>query len=47
MRLLRVREAFDHPDFIFELKLDGFRGVAFVDNGRCQLVSSNGHTFDQ
>ena len=47
MRLLRVREVFDDPDFIFELKLDGFRGLAFVENGRCQLVSRNGHTFRQ
>lgn len=47
MRLLRVREVFDDPDFIYELKLDGFRGLAFVDNGRCDLISRNGHTFTQ
>jgi ATP-dependent DNA ligase len=47
MRLLRVREVFDDPDFIFELKLDGFRGLAFLANGRCQLVSRNGHVFSQ
>jgi ATP-dependent DNA ligase len=28
MTLLRMREAFDHPDWIFELKLDGFRALA-------------------
>ena len=45
MRLLRIREPFDHPDFIFEPKLDGFRALAHVHGHRCELVSSNGHTF--
>jgi ATP-dependent DNA ligase len=30
MRLLRIPEPFDHPDFIFEPKLDGFRALAHV-----------------
>ena len=30
MRLLRIRPPFDHPDFIFEPKLDGFRVLAHV-----------------
>jgi len=47
MRLLRVPEAFDHPDFIFEPKLDGFRALAHVRGHRCELVSRNGHTFRQ
>jgi len=36
---------FDHPDWIFELKYDGFRSLAIVENGRGQLVSRNGHPF--
>ena len=36
---------FDHPDWIFELKYDGFRAVAHVENGRCQLISRNGSSF--
>lgn len=24
-------DAFDHEDFIFELKMDGFRALAYVD----------------
>ena len=28
MRLLRIPEPFDHPDFVFELKLDGFLALA-------------------
>ena len=47
MRLLRVPEPFDHPDFIFEPKLDGFRALAHVRGHRCELVSCNAHTFTQ
>ena len=36
---------FDHPDWVFELKYDGFRAVAHVENGRCRLISRNGATF--
>jgi len=28
-----------------ELKIDGFRSLAYVENGQCDLVSRNGHTF--
>jgi len=35
MRLRRVKEPFDHPDYIFELKHDGFRAVAYL---QCQPV---------
>ena len=47
MRLLRIQEPFDHLDFIFEPKLDGFRALAHVRGHRCELVSRNGHTFKQ
>ena len=46
MRLLRIQEPFDHPDFIFEPKLDGFRALAHVRGHRCELVSRNGHVFE-
>lgn len=45
MRLARRPKPFDHPDWIFELKLDGFRALAFFDGGECNLVSRNGNTF--
>jgi bifunctional non-homologous end joining protein LigD len=45
MRLLRVPQPFDHADFIYELKLDGFRALAHVERGRCRLVSRNGYEF--
>jgi bifunctional non-homologous end joining protein LigD len=35
----RVREAFDHPDWLFELKYDGFRALAYVNGGGTKLVS--------
>ena len=47
MRLLRIVKPFDDPDFVWEWKIDGFRGLAFIENGRCRLVSRNGHTFTQ
>jgi ATP-dependent DNA ligase len=31
MPLVRLPEAFDHPDWLFELKQDGFRALAYVD----------------
>jgi bifunctional non-homologous end joining protein LigD len=39
MPLARLHAPFDHPDWIFEPKLDGFRAVAYVDNGAARLVS--------
>ncbi len=39
------RTPFDHPDWVFELKYDGFRALAYIENGRCRLVSRNGHPF--
>jgi bifunctional non-homologous end joining protein LigD len=45
MLLKRRREPFDHPDWLFELKYDGFRALAVIQAGRTQLVSRNGHPF--
>ncbi|MBV8475494.1 MAG: hypothetical protein JOZ36_02420 [Acidobacteria bacterium] len=36
---------FDHPEFLFELKYDGFRGLAVIEHGACTLYSRNGHPF--
>jgi bifunctional non-homologous end joining protein LigD len=41
MRLRLVKEPFDNPDYIFELKHDGFRALAYIDAGECRLVSRN------
>jgi hypothetical protein len=33
MRLQRVAKPFDNPDYIFELKHDGFRAIAYIEHG--------------
>src|SRR5262245_11801540 len=43
--LSRRIEPFDSDQFIFELKIDGFRSLAYIENGKCELVSRNGNTF--
>ena len=45
MRLSRRAEPFDSEDYIFELKIDGFRSLAYIEHGQCDLVSRNGNTF--
>jgi bifunctional non-homologous end joining protein LigD len=45
MPLRRAAEPFDDPDWLFELKYDGFRALAYIDQGRCRLVSRNGNEF--
>jgi bifunctional non-homologous end joining protein LigD len=45
LRLSRVSAPFDDPDWIFEIKHDGFRALAFCDNGEVRLVSRNGNVF--
>jgi bifunctional non-homologous end joining protein LigD len=43
--LLEKKYAFDDPAYLFELKYDGFRGLAYVKEGACRLVSRNGSSF--
>jgi ATP-dependent DNA ligase len=45
MPLLRQREAFSHPDWLFEIKHDGFRALAYIERGTCRLLSRNGNWF--
>ena len=40
-----LREPFDHADWLFELKYDGFRALAYIDNDSCRLISRNGNSF--
>lgn len=47
MPLRRVPQPFDDPDWCFELKYDGFRGLAFVTRKGVQLVSRTGHVYRQ
>jgi bifunctional non-homologous end joining protein LigD len=45
MPLLKRASPFDHRDSLFELKYDGFRALAHIGFGRCQLISRNGNPF--
>src|SRR5438445_12563148 len=45
MPLLKRAAPFDDPDWIYELKMDGFRALAVIEHGRAQLLSRNGHPF--
>jgi bifunctional non-homologous end joining protein LigD len=46
MPLSRRPAPFDHPEWVFELKYDGFRSLAVIHDGRCELISRNGHPFN-
>ncbi len=45
MDLLQVSAPFDDADFLYEVKFDGFRALAYVQNGHCELVSRKGHVY--
>jgi bifunctional non-homologous end joining protein LigD len=36
-----IDDAFDGEDWLFEIKWDGYRAVAFIDNGKVRFVSRN------
>jgi len=38
-QLSLIRQPFDDPNFLFELKQDGFRALAHFWDGKCELVS--------
>jgi bifunctional non-homologous end joining protein LigD len=43
--LIKQPDPFTDPDWLFEVKYDGFRSLAFIGDGTCRLVSRNGNTF--
>jgi len=45
MECLPVNELPESPDWVYELKLDGFRGQAIRDNRGVRLLSKNGKDF--
>src|ERR1700722_13864607 len=45
MTRARRAQPFDHPDWIFELKHDGFRCLAYIADGACQLISRRRNTY--
>jgi bifunctional non-homologous end joining protein LigD len=45
MPLARLAEPFDHPEWLFELKYDGFRALAHIEAAGVRLVSRNRNAF--
>jgi len=45
MPLVAVREPFNDPDWLYEVKWDGFRALAYVDGHHCKLASRRGHVY--
>jgi bifunctional non-homologous end joining protein LigD len=39
---VRRQDVFDHADWVYELKYDGFRALAYVGEGSCRLISRKG-----
>lgn len=42
-----VKEPFDDPDWLFEVKWDGYRAVADIRDGKAFLYSRNGISFEE
>ncbi|HTT21824.1 MAG TPA: non-homologous end-joining DNA ligase [Candidatus Sulfotelmatobacter sp.] len=36
-----IEKPFDDPEWLFEIKWDGYRAIAFIESGRVRLVSRN------
>jgi bifunctional non-homologous end joining protein LigD len=41
----RIQAPFDHTEFVFELKMDGWRCLAYIENGACRLISRKQNQF--
>jgi bifunctional non-homologous end joining protein LigD len=44
-QLTIVRQPFDDPNFLFELKHDGFRALAHVWDGQCEMISRRRNSY--
>jgi bifunctional non-homologous end joining protein LigD len=47
MKATLVREPFDDPGWLYEIKWDGYRALALIADDRAELVSRNNLLFDQ
>ncbi len=45
MALFRRPDIFSHPDWVFEIKHDGFRGLAYVEGEHARLLSRRGNQY--
>src|SRR2546425_11137797 len=41
----RIQAPFDHDDFVYEIKMDGWRCLAYIENGVCRLISRKQNQF--
>ena len=41
------KEPFDDPEWLFDFKYDGFRGLCYIEQGRCRLISRNGNVLSR
>ena len=41
------KEPFDGPEWLFEFKYDGFRGLFYLEQGRCRFISRNGNVMSR
>ena len=40
---VRRRDLFESAEWVYELKHDGFRALAYLNGGRCRLISRRGN----
>jgi bifunctional non-homologous end joining protein LigD len=40
---IRRTEPFDDPEWVFDVKYDGFRGICYLEQGCCRMISRNGN----
>jgi bifunctional non-homologous end joining protein LigD len=41
------KDPFDDPEWLFDFKYDGFRGLCYIEQGRCRFISRNGNVFSR
>lgn len=46
MKATLVDEPFDDPDWLYEVKWDGYRAIASINKGQVDLISRNNKTFN-
>jgi bifunctional non-homologous end joining protein LigD len=45
LELQEIRSALDDPEWLYEIKFDGFRSLAYIEGKTCKLVSDTGHVY--
>jgi bifunctional non-homologous end joining protein LigD len=45
MLALSIEKPFDNPDWLYEIKWDGYRAVSFIEGGKVRLASRNHNDF--